>query len=298
LKESNMPPKSKARAFRTPLAKAPVPSKSEPPNPFSRPSPKLEPFLLQLSKNHVYITHIDTKPLDFKRKIFLVPVLMNIVIVGILICRIKYILPWYIKICLSLMAGSHNETTVDTARTPLNDVAKEILRRTLTFVMDLLIYVFIWPWPRDFFTGRVGGNPVLWRFIVGFNDQEIIVRRSRRWFQPGTNMLEEGTEQDLVFSIVRQAVDPIWMNEKTGYQMLSKEWDLDWKLMIAATNLCDKKTLDMKDFKTTVFVHDKEFGWMTIESAVTSGSAKEEEGRVSCRNFSRGHFTSDGTFSL
>lgn len=280
-----MPPKSKARAFRNTPAKAPVPSKNEPPEPFTRPPSKLEPFLSTLSTDHIYITHIDTKPIDFKRKIFLVPVLMNIAIVGLIIWRIKYILPWYMKICWSLMAGGRNQTSLDTARMPYNDIAKEVLRRSLSFVLDLMIYVFIWPWPRAFFTGRAAGNPVLWRFIVGFNREEIIVRRSRRWFQPGLDMLEEGSKQDLVLSTVRQAVDPMWMNEKTGYLMLSKEWDLDWKLMVAATKLCDKNQMDMKDFKPTIFIHDKTFGWMTIESAVASGTEKEEEGRVSHGNF-------------
>ncbi|TVY17993.1 hypothetical protein LARI1_G005472 [Lachnellula arida] len=274
-----MPPKSKARAFRNTPAQAPVPSKNEPPEPFSRPTSKLEPFLSTLSTNHIYITHIDTKPVDFKRKIFLVPVLMNVAIVGLILWRIKYILPWYMKICWSLMAGARNETSLDTAWMSYNDIAKEILRRSMSFVLDLMIYVFIWPWPRAFFTGRAAGNPVLWRFIVGFNREEIIVRRSRRWFQAGLDMLEEGSEQDLVLRTVRQAVDPMWMNEKTGYLMLSKEWDLDWKLMVTATKLCDKKKMDMKDFKPTIFIHDKTFGWMTIESAVASGTAKEEEGR-------------------
>jgi hypothetical protein len=276
-----MPPKSKARAFRTPPAKSPPPSKTEPPSPFSKPPTKLEPFLSKLSKDHVYITHIDKHPADFKRKIFLVPVLMNVAIVVLIFWRVKYILPYYIKICLSLLAGRRNETTIDTAQLPLNDLSKEILRRTVTFMIDLLIYVFIWPWPRDFFTGRTGGNPVLWRFIVGFNEEEIIVRRSRRWFQPSINMLEEGSEQDVVFMTVRQAVDPLTMSEKTGYLMLSKEWDLDWKLMVTATKMCDKKTLDMQDFKPTVFLHSEEFGWMTIASPAASGNAQEEEGRVS-----------------
>lgn len=280
-----MPPKSKARAFRPPPAKPPAPSTKKPPSPFSKPPTNLEPFLSKLSKDHVYITHIDRKPTDFKRKIFLVPVVMNVVIMAAIVWRVKYILPYYIKICLSLMAGIRNETTIDTKGTPLNDVAKEILRRTVTFMIDLLIYVFIWPWPKDFFTGRAGGNPVLWRFIVGFNDQEIIVRRSRRWFEPGTNMLEEGSKQDLVFMNIRQAIDPMFMSEKTGYLMLSKEWDLDWKLMVDATKMCDKKTLDMQDFRPTVFVHSEKFGWMTIESPVSGSSAQEDEGRVSGFSF-------------
>ncbi len=277
-----MPPKgkSKARAFKSTSHTPKVsPSTSlEPPTPFKRAPATLEPLLSKLQKAHVYITHIDTKPKDFKQKIFLVPVLMNVVIIGLIIWRIKSIGPFYLKICFSLM-GKYNETTIDTAHISFNESLWELLRRTMTFMGDLLIYVFIWPWPRDFFAGRTIGNPIAWRLAVGFRPQEIIVRRSRKWDRAIGNATEEGSGQDELFEIVRRAVDPIWMAEKTGYLMLNKEWDLDWKSMIIATKMVDKKTLSVQDFKTTILVHNKEFGWMVIETAAAGGSAAEEEGR-------------------
>jgi hypothetical protein len=275
-----MPPrgKSKVRAFKpSPKSSASSTPPSELPVPFIKAS-KLEPLLCKLDKSHVYITHIDSKPRDFKQKIFMVPVLMNVVIVGLLLWRIKTIGPFYMQICFSLM-GNHNEMTIDITRTPINDIAKEILRRTMSFVLDLLLYVFIWPWPRDFFAGRAIGNPIAWRFGVGFRDKEIIVRRSRRWDLTLGDIIEEGEGQDHLFEIVKRAVDPMWMSEKTGYLMLNKEWDLDWRLMVIATKLVDKEKLALEDFKTTVIVHNEQFGWMFIELAGAGGSAKEEEGR-------------------
>ncbi|KAL2072090.1 hypothetical protein VTL71DRAFT_11433 [Oculimacula yallundae] len=277
-----MPPKtkSKARAFKstasTPKSSSALPI--DPPTPFKRAPTTLEPFLSKLDTTHIYITHVDTKPKDFKQKIFLVPVLMNVAIIGFIIWRIKTVGPFYMKICSSFM-GTPNETTVDTTGLSFNDALVIMSRRAITFAADLLIYIFIWPWPRDFFAGRRIGNPIAWRFAIGFRPQEIIVRRSRKWDLEIGNVLEEGTAQSEMFDIVRRAVDPIWMAEKTGYLMLNKDWDLDWKSIIIVTKMVDQKTLSIQDFKTTILLHSEDFGWMVIETAAAGGSAAEEEGR-------------------
>lgn len=277
-----MPPKSKAkaRAFKSPspAPKAVIKSTLEPPPPFKRAPATLEPFLSRLDKTHFYITHIDSKPKDFKQKIFLVPVLMNVVIIGLILWRIRYIGPFYMKICFSL-SGKYNETTIDTANLPLRDSAWEIVRRAWIFMVDLLIYVFIWPWPRDFFAGRRIGNPIAWRFAAGFRPQEIIVRRSRKWDVFVGNALEPGEGQQELFEVVRKAVDPIWMAEKTGYLMLNKEWDLDWRSMVVATKMVDRKEISIQQFQTTILVHSEALGWLVIETAAAGGSAAEEDGR-------------------
>jgi hypothetical protein len=275
-----MPPKGKlkARAFKPSFTQTKIHSTTSPElsTPFKRAPKALEPFLSKLEKSHIYITHVDSKPRDFKQKIFLVPLAMNITIIGLILWRIKSIGPFYMKICFSLM-GKDNELTIDTARTPFEELLWEILRRTGIFVLDLLIYVFIWPWPRDFFAGRTIGNPISWRLGVGFRDKEIIVRRSRKWDRMIGNPMEEGEGQSQLFEIVGRATDPIWMSEKTGYLMLTKEWDLDWRLMVIATKLVDKKKLALEDFRTTVLVYNEE--WTIIETGTAGGSSKEEEGR-------------------
>ncbi|KAG9232308.1 hypothetical protein BJ875DRAFT_380982 [Amylocarpus encephaloides] len=279
-----MPPKSKARAFnRAPKSKPAVISsslapKDQPPKPFTRVPEAFEQLLPSLSTNHVYITSIDSHPRDFKRKIFLVPVLMNIIIVGAIFYRISVIGPWYMKICFSLM-GNRNELTLNTRRMTMEDLGKEALCRTATFMVDLLIYSFVWPWPKTFFLGQAIGSPVAWRTAIGFRDREIVIRRSRKWFLPGTDVLDEGVEQSLLFQNVAKATNSVWMNEKTGYLMLNKEWDLDWKIITTATKMADKGVMKLDDFKTTVLVHSDEFGWLAIESGIAGGSAKEEEGR-------------------
>lgn len=277
-----MPPKGKAqaRAFKTISSTAKPPPKAplEPPAPFKRAPASVSPFVSSLDTKHIYITHVDLKRADFKRKIFLVPVLMNIAIIGLIIYRIRSIWPFYLNMLFSLM-GRTTEMSIDTSNIPLKDSVREILRRSMIFMCDFVIYVFIWPWPRDFFAGRRIGNPITWRFIVGFSDKEVVVRRSKKWDEAFRNPLEPGLKQNEMMGIVQKAVDPIFMSEKTGYLMLNKDWDLDWKLMVVATKLVDKETMSYADFKTTILLHSEEFGWVVIETAGAGGSVKEEEGR-------------------
>ncbi|KAF5876801.1 uncharacterized protein Bfra_003208 [Botrytis fragariae] len=277
-----MPPKAKSkRTFNTTSAKRSPPTTSdEPPAPFTRPPPKLQPFLEKLSKYHIYIAHIDKHPADFKKKIFVVPVLMNVAIVVGLLWRASTVFPFYMKICFSMM-GNYNETTIETHKIPLNDTGYEILRRASIFMIDLLLYIFVWPWPRDFFLGRTIGNPVSWRLGVGFRETEIVVRRSRKWDQTIGDFLKEDNEtgKELMASNVRRAIEPLWLSQKTGYLMLNREWDLDWKAMIQATKLVDKKTMDLQDFKTTVFAWHAAYGWMIQTEAPIDPNSKEELGR-------------------
>lgn len=183
------------------------------------------------------------------------------------------------KICFSLM-GKSNDTTINTRNTSVDAIVWETVRRAAVFMIDLCIYVFVWlPFPWDFVVGRKSGSPVAWRLAVGFKDREIIVRRSRKWYHTIGEPTEKGEEQETLFSVIKKAVDPLWMSEKTGYLMLNKEWDLDWKMMVIATQLVNKKELSLDDFKTITFIHSEKYGWMVIESAQAGGSAKEEEGR-------------------
>lgn len=221
-------------------------------------------------------------PPEFKRKIFVVPVLMNIAFVLLLLWRIFVIGPFYVKICLSLMAGQHNDTTLDTANTPVRELGGEVVRRMAYFLADYLLYAFIWPWPRDFFAGK-GGSPVAWRMAIGFQEKEVVVRRSRKWDQEIGDIVTpagQGDDGKQVFlTNIRQAVAPAWMHEKTGYLMMNKEWDLDWKVMVGVTSLVTKKELSLEDLGTTILVYSKTFGWTVFEAKDVEGSTQEELGR-------------------
>jgi hypothetical protein len=277
-----MAPKSKGekKSSRVILGHIANSSSLEPQRPFSRAPSFLSPLLTQLSRQHVYITSIDTKPRDFKVKIFAVPLLMNVTIIALLIWRLSTVGPYYVKI-LSSLTGSPNETTINAALITRQEFWYEVCRRTLTFMIDLLLYYLLWPWPRAFFIDQYDGNPIRWRVAIGFRDKEITIRRSRRWDENIGDVVAEHGEGIMVFlTNVRRATSWEWMHDRGGYQLLSKDWDLDWRLMAACTQMVDKREMSLESFRTTVLVYSKRFDWVIYQTEETGGSVKEGRKKI------------------
>ncbi|CRK41169.1 hypothetical protein HYQ45_007536 [Verticillium longisporum] len=262
-----MAPKVKAVRSR---AKAPArPSDpTVPPAPFKQPPSVLAPFLADLDPAHVYITHIDLKPTDFKRKIFLVPLGMNVIVVLLFLLRTWYITPYYWLLVQSGL-GRANETTFPAATSTWAQIAWEVAKRGATFSLDLVLVVFVWPWPVEFALGRTHGNPLRWRRRVGFRDKEIYVRRSRDWDRKlrkgdGEDVLQSAETRGALLALVRQATSPMLQHEKTGYLTMNGEWDLDWEAMVTAHAMVDRKEIAVDAFRAVVLVHHVEYGWMTL----------------------------------
>lgn len=261
---------------------------SLPPSPFKPIPPALEPFTTVLSKQHIYLTHIDTKPAAFKRKIFLVPVAMNVAVVLLFVWRVNYILPWYGALLLSTL-GYTRDAAVQGAASSTSTLAFIVVRRAATFLLDFLLAVFVWPWPVEFCFGAAHSNPVTWRWTSGFRDREVYVRRSRAEWDAGVVdgallLEEEGEERRrLILRKAAPAMDPLLLREKTGYLLMNADWDLDWAGMIAATALVDAKDAALEAFERVVMFHTKEFGWLCLdrgsEARASGPGAVEEERR-------------------
>ncbi|CAK7197795.1 hypothetical protein SEUCBS139899_000443 [Sporothrix eucalyptigena] len=263
-------------------------SNNNPPVPFKRAPDSLEPFYDQLSTRHVYIAHIDTKPASFKRKIFSVPVLMNIGVVFLFALRIWYIGPFYYLLLQSAL-GTANETTFVAKDLAWSQLASVIFRRGFTFMLDLILCVFVWPWPIEFCFGTTHGNPVGWRMQVGFRDKEIYVRRSRSWYSStktstikddsasgsnGTTKLDLVNDDDarrLLVAHISQATSPLLTQQKTGYLTMDGNWDLDWNLMVLATHLVDKKELALEAFTSLTLLHHDDYGWLIADLKMLGG---------------------------
>lgn len=261
-----MPPKGKAKGnipVRTSV-KPFEPKNNTPPPPFTRAPASYVPFLSKLSTKHVYITHIDATPKEFKQKIFIVPVLMNIAAIALVVWRIHYIGPYYFKLFRSL-TGEVNEFTMSPALMTWGEIIKEIARRATTAMIDLFIYVIVVPSPKAFFIGVDDiGTPVGWRYTVGFRDREIIIRRSKRWDEKIGDVVtdpDSAGARDFKENVVT-AIEMSSSNHRTGYSMLSKQWGLDWWAMGECTKLVDKKEMSLEDFRTTILVHSEKFGWV------------------------------------
>ena len=255
------------------------------PEPWTRAPSSLDPFLANLPADHIYITSIDKHDSAFKRRLFIVPLLLNIFLTILIIYRIYTSIPTYGGIFLSLL-GYESPQKLDVRGLPRSEALAHWVRRAGMFLGDFVLLRIVGVWPIEFFLGRglFSGNeeagPVGWRRAVSFRDTEVVIRRSRRWDQSifhKESMSGEGT-QNVVEDVLRQgeqgqmfqerilpAVNAVYLQRKTGYQMLDKSWDLYFSGMIEAHALIDDKALAMGSFRTTVLVHTERWGWLAWE---------------------------------
>lgn len=257
---------SKKAAARKPKA-TPAASSAEPPAPFKRAPEILAPLLTTLSPKHVYITHVDKQPAAFKRKIFLVPVLINVAIVAAMAYRMWYILPWYFQFAVAAL-GHPNGISLPISELAWSAIFKVIFRRALTFLFDFLLFVFVWPWPVEFCLGTTNGSPLFWRWMIGFRDKEIYVRRSRPTWDTDIRKAVKGDDVDARAELMKQvgaATESMLINEKTGYLTMNNEWDLDWAAMVKATKMVDDKTVAIEAFRLVVVVNHKDYGWVSLD---------------------------------
>ena len=291
-------PKSRRKAAHsasTTMTKASK-SSSTPPAPFSRPPSSLAPFLSGLTPGRIYITHIDAHPPAFKRQIFLVPLLTNTVILLLLCWRIYAAAPGYVASISAFFEPISSSPARPISSSPARPVSLPLSTRAWAFVRTAAVVLadwglgaLAWAWPHGFFFGTPA-SPLLWRWSVRFAPREVVVRVSRRWSQG----LDPTRDADLalVRDKVLPAVDRHFMEPRTGYMMLSRDWDLDYEAMLAAHALVGEEDVDdddnkgerdggdvrnqaretetdehdpepkMEDFRKSVFVHVPPYGWV------------------------------------
>ncbi|KAK4042955.1 hypothetical protein C8A01DRAFT_13455 [Parachaetomium inaequale] len=284
-----MPPTkpTKPKSRLTPSPKPTTPS--SPPHPFTPAPPSLTPFCATLPRGHVYITHVDPRPAAFKRKLFLVPVALNLAVIALFLWRMWYIAPYYAALLTSGL-GYPNETTLRAADLSYAELGRVVLRRAATFLLDFVLGVFVWPWPWEFFVGTTGReSPIFWRWRVGFRGQEVYVRRSRESWdgvlrEEGVDLFDEEARaaregRDGILARVRAATSPMLMQQKTGYLTMDGEWDLDWRGMVDATRLADKKEVALEAFGTVVLLHHGKFGWVSVDLGKGENVEQDERRR-------------------
>ncbi len=166
--------------------------------------------------------------------------------------------------------------------------------RALMFLGDFILLRFVGMWPWAFFLGQGGmASPIGWRRWVGFQDVEIVVRRSRRWDvslfmkEDGTEefirgvkeeWLEQGKEGKVFRERVAPAVEKQWLRNKTSYMMLDKSWDLFFTGMLKAHALVDEGQNKLEDFKASLLVHSERSGWLTWEVWKEHEDGTEDDG--------------------
>lgn len=235
-------------------------SSNQIPAPFTKAPASIEPFLNRLDPGKVHITHIDRLPAEQKRTIFTIPVLLNAAIAVLLIWRFWVAAPKYWALGQTLL-GYATSYTVDPDSTTRGDQVRILLRRTLMFAMDFLLFRYIGPWPLTFFAERPE-NPWSWRLKLGFQKEEVVVRISRHW---GTEELmkgvKQGEENPFFKTRVLPVIEPVFMR-KTGYLMMDKDWDLEFELMLDAHTLAKNGELDFDNLDKLVLAFQENVGWV------------------------------------
>lgn len=228
------------------------------PDPFEPAPSQLAPLLDNFDKSCVYITHVDNHPAWFKKRVFSVPFGLNVVIALLVLWRAYAAIPWYWALLMSVL-GNENKTTIHWSQTPTGKLLGSVVWRAAVFMFDWLLVTVIGPWPWSFFL-ETPGNPIFWRYGVGFRDKEIYVRESRGW--GAKDLLGEaegssgkaGADSPFFKTRILPAVDRRRLMEKTGYLLMDKDFDLVFDAMVDATQLVDKKEASIDDFQTSVFV--------------------------------------------
>lgn len=247
-----------------------------PPPPFTPAPSRLAPFLTYLDREKVYVVHLDTFSWRFKRKIFAVPVALNLAIAALLLLRWWYAAPMYMSLVAVVMGKQPHPSGSKTALFGL------LLWRVAVFAVDFVLVAYIAPWPFTFFL-ELPGNPVSWRWVVGFQDVEIVVRKSRNW--GGKDLIggaKKGHDSPFFKTRVLPGVERRFVGEKTGYMMMGKDYELDFHVMVLATLMVKGGELKFEDFNKSVLVFSEARGeWLawTVHE-VEDGVEQEERKKI------------------
>lgn len=247
----------------------------KPPTPFVKAPSVLEPFLETLSPNEIYLIHIDRESPDFKKQLFILPVLLNTAIVLFFAYRIYNAFYVYPEVFASAL-GLSSKSTVDLTSQPIKTAAGTILRRTLTFSIDYFFITIFLAWPIRFIQG-----PIYWRRKVGFRQREVVVRQSRsswsadlernRWIYDDDKVVQER----VVPAVAPQRV------KKSGYLLIDADWDLDYKAMVRAHELIKQirkgSGVQLDEFRTAILVNTDDEGWLIWRVADEDTKEREQQ---------------------
>ena len=209
---------------------------------------------------------------------------LNVAIALLLLWHASAVLPWYISLLFTVW-GYETNVKVNVPEAGATGVVNEAMNRTFNFFLDFMLVKFALPWPLDFFFGHT--SPTSWRLSVGFQDQEIGVRKSRKWDEKlPKEWLSEDADGLVYKERIMPAIDRQWVKAKTSYLMMDKSWDLDFAAMARAHGLVKKGTNQLKDFEKTVLAYSEDFGWLVWSVwKMDQGEGGQDAGRHKILSF-------------
>lgn len=244
-----------------------APKTTQIPPPFVSPSASFaDAFLSLLPQSHVYLLHIDTTPATLKRRVFLVPVCMNVLITLGLVIRAYFALPVYLALLIATF-GYASEATIDLKQSGYGALFGITASRTMLLLGDYVLFSLLGSWPWNFVFGNEEsrfGSPSKWRWYLGFQEKEILVRSSKRWDR---GLVPNWTQDDEV--TLKSKIMPTVQEDKlakSGLLLLDKDWNLDYAAMVEAHRLVKEGKLKLDDFEKAVLVyHQPARSWMIWE---------------------------------
>jgi hypothetical protein len=266
----------------------PVPkTPSGPPKPFQYAPASLRPFLSTLPTDHVYLVHLDNTDVALKKRVFRVPVMLNITLILGLCLRIYFAAPVYLQQIITIF-GYDTAYRVDTDKADMSEIVTTIGSRTLLLMVDYAIFALAGSWPKEFLFGGKSSRftgPWQWRRKLGFKEIEIVVRRGRKWDTPLlTGDIPEqvktwNVEDELRLNVKIEAAMRTNYIAKTGYLLLDKDWDLDFKGILDAHRLVDSGTIQLKDLQDIALVYYQKqwLIWYVHEEPMVTAKVEEQD---------------------
>lgn len=212
---------------------------------------------------------------------------MNLIITLGLCVRVYCAAPAYLEQIITIF-GYDTAYKVDTSKANAGELMNTVTSRTMLLMLDYFIFVIIGSWPREFIFGSQAlrfVGPWEWRRTLGFQDTEIVVRRGRKWDTP--LLVGDIPDQDKTWQVdeeltIRVKVDFAMRKPyiaKTGYLLLDKDWDLDFKAMLDAHRLVERGTVQLQDLQdlALVFYQKQWLVWRVHEEPVITAQVAAQD---------------------
>ncbi|KAK5088871.1 hypothetical protein LTR05_003093 [Lithohypha guttulata] len=294
-------PKANRSSTTTSNTAATIPSTSTPslPAPFIPAPVALLALTNTLPRNHVFLVHPESSLPGLRKRLFLVPVLLNIVIVAGLCWRLYYAVPVYLE-QISTILGYQTPYSVKPKALSWSVLFEIVAYRTFYLTIDYALFGLLGRWPWEFLFGdRYGRHTSAfhWKWSVGFNrEKEPIVRRARRWdasiYQSEIERKHQGKpekewtkEEEL--AVYTKCSDALrqFVTMKNALSLLDKDWDLDYRAMVDTAELIDAAKLTWPDLDHVVLVpwQGKWYSWYPhgVSTAISSGQpAKKQDEKL------------------
>lgn len=248
------------------------------PTPWEAVSGGLEAFTSTLPSDHIYVVHVDKTPVAAKKQAFLVPIVLNTLIVLGMIARIYYAAPIYLSLIIDVF-NIDTSYAIDPSIATKKDIVSTVFARTFLFASDYAIFWLIGSWPREFVAGSAINRfvgPLGWRMSVGLQKEEIIVRRGRKWdisiAQPEKDW---SVEDELTMKVKVEAAMSRSYTSKTGLSLLDRDWDLDYKGMTDAHRFIEDGRAKIEELEDCALVsyQDQWLFWRVHEKVSEASGA-------------------------